>query len=131
SALPATSGTPRPAMPLGALGSAIPCCQSGSGNTVLTPPPVAPSLALVSFHTTSLAIEAPLAVSLVPPHASAYGLEAGKSTCGRPSLAPAPEPLPPAATVTAPPSAAAASRAVCIAPPAGPAELSSGPPPRH
>src|SRR5439155_5156708 len=76
SALPATSGTPRPAMPLGALGTAMLCCQEGNGNTWLTPPPVAPSLTLVSFHTTSLTIEPPRAVSLVPPHASTDGLEA-------------------------------------------------------
>ena len=67
-------------MPLGALGTAMLCCQEGNGNTWLTPPPVAPSLTLVSFHTTSLTIEPPRAVSLVPPHASTDGLEAGKST---------------------------------------------------
>src|SRR5256885_2621621 len=115
-------------MPLGALGTAMPCCQAGRANTVLTPPPVAPSLALVSFHTTSLAIDAPLAVSLVPPHASAYGLEAGKSTCGWPSLSPSPQPLSPAATVTGTPSAAASSSAGCIASRARPGQPSSGPP---
>src|SRR2546421_12957073 len=114
-------------MPLGALGTAMPCCQAGRANTVLTPPPVAPSLALVSFHTTSLTIDAPLAVSLVPPHASAFGLEAGKSTCGWPSLSPSPEPLSPAAAVTVTPSAAASSSAVCIASREGPVQLLSGP----
>src|SRR5436853_496311 len=70
-----TVGAPEP-------GARIPAGRRlvGNGNTPLTPPPVAPSLTLVSFHTTSLTIEPPRAVSLVPPHASTDGLEAGKST---------------------------------------------------
>jgi hypothetical protein len=55
-------------------------CHVGTGNVPLTPPPVAPSPVERSFHTTSLAIVLPLMVSVVPPQASAYGLDAGKST---------------------------------------------------
>jgi hypothetical protein len=46
-------------------------------------------------------------VSVVPPHASEYGLEAGKSTWSAPSLTPSLEPLSPAATHTLTPTAAA------------------------
>src|SRR5258707_9204612 len=105
----------------------MPCCQVGRGNTVLTPPPVAPSLALVSFHTTSLTIDAPLAVSLVPPHASTFGLEAVKSKCGLPSPSPPPPPLSPAAAVTVTPTAAAAPSTDTIPSLEGPAQRSSRP----
>ena len=46
----------------------------------------------------------PLASRCVPPQASAWGAEAGKSTCCCPSVAPSVEPLSPAATVTVTPS---------------------------
>ena len=55
-------------------------CQVGSGKTLLTPPPVAPSLLAGSFQTTSEVMVVPLPESLVPPQARTCGLEAGKST---------------------------------------------------
>ena len=55
------------------------------------------------------------ASSLVPPQPSAYGLEAGKSTCCWPSLTPSVLPLSPAATHTVMPSAAASDMAAFIA----------------
>src|SRR5438067_9968491 len=79
SASPATSGTPRPAKEP-ALGTPMLACHVGSENTVLTPPPVAPSLTAVSFQTTSEVMLVPEPRSLVPPQASTCGLEAGKST---------------------------------------------------
>ena len=92
-------------------------CQLGSGNWSLTPPPPAPSLAASSFQTTSELTwpVAGSAISLVPPQASAYGLDAGKSTCTWPSLTPSPLPLSPAATHTVMPSAAASDIAWFIA----------------
>src|SRR5262249_7153528 len=81
-------------------------CQSGSGNTSLTPPPVAPPLA-PAFQTTSLLIALPLTSRCVPPHARTYRDAAGKSTCAWPSLTPSPEPLSPEAQQTVTPSAAA------------------------
>src|ERR1700730_15432778 len=62
------------------------------------PPPVAVSAD--SFQTTSLEILLPLVASFVPPHPSAKGLDAGKSTCAIPSPTPSPEPLSPAAQQT-------------------------------
>ena len=87
-------------------------------NTSLTPPPPAPSLFASSFHTTSEVIVYVLTspTSLVPPQASAYGLDAGKSQCtpvwlfGSSLL-----PLSPAATQTVVPSTAASEIAVSIA----------------
>ena len=54
-------------------------------------------------------------MSLVPPQASAFGLEAGKSTWTWPSVPPSPLPLSPAATHTLMPSAAASAIAASIA----------------
>ena len=53
--------------------------------------------------------------SLVPPQPSAYGLDAGKSQCGSPSLTSSPLPLSPAAAQTVMPSAAASDIAAFIA----------------
>ena len=53
----------------------------------------------------------PLARTLVPPHASAYGLEAGKSTWSARSGWPSLEPLSPEATHTVTPIVAASQRA--------------------
>ncbi len=55
SALPATSGTPRPLPPPAAADFGTPAFAwyDGSGNTSETPPPPAPSLLASSFHTTS------------------------------------------------------------------------------
>src|SRR5262249_31174722 len=70
------------------------------------------------FHTVSelMTPATGSALRLVPPQASACGLEAGKSACGWPSLTPSLLPLSPAATVTvtprATPSAMAWSSAV-------------------
>src|SRR3954453_9949898 len=57
-------------------------------------------------------------MSLVPPQETALGAEAGKSTCGLPSLTPSAEPSSPDAARTVTPSAAADWKAVsnwCIA----------------
>src|SRR5271170_1867478 len=71
------------------------------------PPPVAPSLFASSFHTVSLLMVLPEATRRVPPHASTCGLDAGKSTWFRPSVAPSVDPSSPAATQTVTPMAAA------------------------
>ena len=55
------------------------------------------------------------ATSVVPPQPSAYGLDAGKSTCTWPSLTSSLLPLSPAATHTVMPSAAASDMAAFIA----------------
>ena len=92
-------------------------CQDGRPNWSLTPPPPAPSFAAVSFHTTSELIT-PVdgsASSLVPPQASACGLDAGKSTCTWPSLTASPLPLSPEATHTVMPSTAASAIAASMA----------------
>src|SRR5215469_6290321 len=112
SALPATSGTPRPGVPAGLAGTPAVACHAGRGNVTLTPPPVAPPPA-PWFHTFS-DVMTPVdgcARRLVPPQASACGLEAGKSVCGLPSLAPSLLPLSPAAAVTVTPSAAPSAMA--------------------
>src|SRR5580693_8778499 len=82
SASPATSGTPRPTFPPALADGGTPALlwYVGRGNTSLTPPPVAPSLLANSFHTVSLAMLLPVACNFVPPHASTFGLDAGKST---------------------------------------------------
>src|SRR5689334_10953293 len=128
SALPATSGTPRPPCPLGDAGTWLSACQAGGGNSTLTPPPLAPSPALVSFQTTSLVMVVPEPSRRVPPQPSTYGLEAGKSTCAAPSLSPSLEPLSPLAAVTVTPSPAASSSALCIAARDCAVQPSSGPP---
>ncbi len=91
--------------------------KDGTGKTSLTPPPPAPSLAAVSFQTTSELITPVdgFAMSLVPPQASACGLDAGKSTCGFPSLTASPLPLSPEATHTVMPIAAASAIAASMA----------------
>src|SRR5574337_1810548 len=107
SASPPTSGTPRPCWLDPATGGTFAAAwYAGGGKKTLTPPPVA--LSVPSFHTVSDAIDAPDAISLVPPQPSAYGLDAGKSTCGLPSATPSPEPLSPAAQQTVTPIVAAA-----------------------
>src|ERR1700689_1598398 len=126
SASPVTSGTPRPPpLTLGA-GTFELACQLGRGNRLLTPPPVAPSLLAVSFHTTSETIVAPLAFSFVPPHASTCGLDAGKSTLF--PVAPSLDPSSPAATVIVMPSAAALWHAASSAVAAWCVQVDSGPP---
>src|ERR1700691_2323896 len=105
SASPETSGTPRPPVLAADPGTFAFACQLGSGNWLLTPPPVAPSLLANSFHTTSETSVEPLASSWFPPQASTCGLDAGKSTLL--PVAPSVEPLSPAATVMVTPSAAA------------------------
>src|SRR5689334_22669720 len=72
SALPATSGTPRPDP-----GTPTPPCQDGCGKVSLTPPSVASP---PPFHTVSAVIAAPEDRSVVPPQPSTFGLAAGKST---------------------------------------------------
>ena len=69
-----------------------------------------------------------LVSSVVPPQARAFGLEAGKSTCARPSPTPSSDPLSPVATQTVMPTAAASWNAwsnCCIA---WADQLDSGPP---
>src|SRR5579862_1154085 len=123
SALPATSGTPRPPLaedaeaPPALAGTPALACQLGRENWSETPPPPAPSFEAVSFHTTS-ELTTPVAGSasnLVPPHPSAWGLDAGKSQCTWPSLTASPLPLSPAATHTVIPRAAASAIAESIA----------------
>src|SRR5215472_2540654 len=84
SAFDATSGTPRPRRPFDAFGTRLWRCHDGCGNITLTPPPLAPVLL---FHTDSDTIRFRFANSVVPPQASAYGLDAGKVTCGTRSCA--------------------------------------------
>jgi len=71
SASPETSGSPRPLNAPGLFdgGTLALACHVGIGNVALIPPPVAPSLGR-SFQTTSLEIELPLRVIVVPPQAS-------------------------------------------------------------
>ncbi len=77
----------------------------------LTPPPVAPRPA-PSFHTVSLTgALAASSCTVVPPQANACGLDAGKSTCTAPSVAPSLLPLSPDATQTLTPRAAASMNA--------------------
>ena len=112
-ASPATSGTPRPVsavVPALGTGGRQALCQAGTAKVVLTPPPLAPPW-VPSFHTTSCVMVCPDAVSLVPPHASTYGLEAGKSTT-LPPPTPSLEPLSPEATQTVTPIVAAACSAL-------------------
>src|ERR1700751_49482 len=70
SALPATSGTPRPVRPPPAgVGTPAFAWQDGRGKVSEIPPPPAPSLFASSFHTTSevIANDDGLPMSLVPP----------------------------------------------------------------
>src|SRR5215470_17793447 len=90
------------------------------------PPPVA--LSVDSFQTTSLEILLPLAAIFVPPHPSANGLDAGKSTCAFPSPTPSPEPLSPDAQQTVTPRAAAVCKAWSNEFIACAVQLLSGPP---
>ena len=114
SAQPATSGTPRPAAAPAAApawaGTPAAACQDGRPKVSLTPPPVAPPEA-PSFQTVSELITPVVALPrrLVPPQASACGLDAGKSTWVPVPLWPSLLPLSPAATVTVTPSAAASA----------------------
>src|SRR6185369_289183 len=103
---PAPEPAPEPGSEPPRAGTPASACQDGRANSSLTPPPPAPSLAAVSFQTTS---------ELIPPQASACGLEAGKSTCGCPSSTASPLPLSPAAAQTVMPSAAASAIAASIA----------------
>jgi len=82
SASPLTSGTPRMVsawLPPDVSVTCSPSCQIGNWKTLLTPPPLAPPCAPL-FQTDSPVIVVPDPWRLVPPQASAYGLEAGKST---------------------------------------------------
>src|SRR5437870_844586 len=71
SASPATSGTPRPAVPFGDLGTLAFDWYAGRANALLTPPPVP---LVLSFQTTSLLMVVPDPSSFVPPHPRANGL---------------------------------------------------------
>src|SRR5271168_2533769 len=102
-------------------------CQAGVAKKLEMPPPLAPPLA-PSFHTVSLAMLLCAARRLVPPQASANGLEAGKSTWSAPSLTPSEEPLSPDATHTVMPMVAAAWSASSMAVIACAVQLDSGPP---
>src|SRR5258708_38599680 len=73
------------------------------------PPPPAPGPEGPSFQTVSLAMVVAFdAMSRVPPQATAFGLEEGKSACALPSLMPSEAPSSPAAAKTVTPSAPAA-----------------------
>ena len=114
----AAAADPEAAAELAALaGTPAVVWKDGTAKTSLTPPPPAPSLAAVSFQTTSELITPVdgFAMSLVPPQPSACGLDAGKSTCGFPSLTASPLPLSPEATHTVMPIAAASAIAASIA----------------
>src|SRR5579871_2761486 len=109
SALPQTSGTPRPIAPPGLTeGGTMPACQAGIGFMTLMPPP--PPDPGPSFQTTSSAIFDPEAVRRVPPQPSENALDAGKSTWACPSLMSSLEPSSPEATQTVTPRAAAVCR---------------------
>src|SRR5262249_44173702 len=126
SASPARWGTPGPGRRAPALpGPRADACHAGRPKVSLTPPPVAPPPG-PSFQTVS-ADTAPAAFtrSVVPPQASACGLDAGKSACAFPSLTLSPLPLSPAAAVTVTPSAAASANAASIAARACPVQESS------
>src|SRR5882724_4151685 len=127
SASPATSGTPRPPVGMSGFGTFTPACQVGKGNTLLTPPPVAPPCGC-AFHTVSSEMLEPLPTRLVPPQARTCGLEAGKSTWFFPSLTPSDEPSSPAAAVMVTPSAAADWQAESIAAMAWSVQLTSAAP---
>src|ERR1700753_397975 len=82
------------------------------------PPPPAPSFFASSFQNTSdvIANDDVLPMSLVPPQASAFGEEAGKSQCTDVCpLGSSLDPLSPAEPVTLTPSAAASANAWSIA----------------
>src|SRR6267154_1229399 len=128
SASPATSGTPRPPAGLVGFGTPAPACQEGRGKTLLTPPPVAPSLLVSSFQTISEEMVEPLPSSLVPPQESTCGLEAGKSTWFWPPVTPSVEPLSPAAAVIVMPRTAADWHAASKAAMAWPVQLDSAAP---
>src|SRR5580658_431953 len=130
SASPATSGTPRPTNPFGALGTFSPAWNVGKANSSLTPPPVAPSPLASSFQTVSWEIAPPESSSRVPPQAITAGLDAGKSTLSPAAGPPSSAPLSPAAASTVTPRAAAstntdsnAARACAVQVPSGPPQL--------
>src|SRR5882724_4659464 len=95
-------------------------CQAGRGNSVLTPPPVAPPPLLVrrpgdSHQVTSFTC-LPDFVNMVPPTPSENGLQAGKSTWASPSSIWSPEPSSPEEThVVMPSNRAAFSRSLMAA----------------
>src|SRR5882724_1878184 len=118
SALPATSGTPRPARPFVDAGTPAFAWYDGSANTSEMPPPPAPSFFASSFQTTSevIANDDVLPMSLVPPQDSAFGEDAGKSQCTDVCpLGSSLDPLSPLATVTVTPSAAPSANAWSMA----------------
>src|ERR1039458_3198836 len=118
SALPATSGTPRPIRPPGFTegGTLALACQVGRSMLSLMPPPVAPPLG-PSFQTVSLVMLVPEDFGVVPPRASTKALEAGKSQWARPSSTWSREPSSPAAQQIVTPMAGGAGKA--FFPPAG------------
>ena len=128
SASAATSGTPRPTNPLGAVGTPASFWKLGRANASLTPPPVAPSPFASSFQVVSLAIVLPARVSVVPPHPIAPGADAGKSTSRAPEVDPSVAPWSPAATRIVIPIVAASSKADSKAERAWAVQVSSGPP---
>jgi len=100
SASPATSGTPRPPWPPSGGGTGTLDCHGGLSKTALTPPPL-------PFQAVS-----PLGSSrVVPPQPVTKGLEAGKSTWFRPSVAPSLDPSSPEAAKIVTPSAAPSAKA--------------------
>jgi len=116
---------PAPALPIPSIpvppaadaGTPAPFCQVGCAYVTDTPPPPAPPWIASSFQTTSdvIVLVAVLPTSVVPPQASEYGLDAGKSTwTPLVELALSLDPLSPAATVTVAPSAAASEIASFI-----------------
>src|SRR5438445_8022515 len=129
SASPQTSGTPRPGPPPGLAdgGSPAPACQPGGANTALMPPPVAPPPG-PSFHTVSSGRPAAATDSRVPPQASTWGDEAGKSTWARPSPTPSPDPASPEAQQTVTPTAPASAKTASKARSACTVQLPSAPP---
>src|ERR1700682_1422780 len=127
SASPATSGTPRPPEGSVGLGTFELACQVGSGEMLLTPPPVAPPCGW-AFQTVSAEMVEPLPCRLVPPQARTCGLEAGKSTWFSPSVTASEEPLSPDAAVIVMPRAAADWQAASSAAMAWTVQLTSAEP---
>src|SRR5438105_4541038 len=94
SAFPDTSGVPRPPMTMGGTGVWTYFCHGGVAKNSLTPPPEPP-------HAISPVI-LPLAprTNVVPPQATTYGLELGKSTWSPSLLAASVDPSSPDAAKT-------------------------------
>src|ERR1700674_3581706 len=95
SALPPTSGTPRPWRwpSLIEPGTFAPLCQDWGGMRSLTPPPVAP----LSFQVACANEDSETFSIVVPPQLVTRGSEAGYRTCALPSPIPHPDPVSPEA----------------------------------